>query len=166
MKVKTWSLLRHSLARSRRRPAHHPDPVRPSRSERNRSLSPPLATTLACHAQSAGCAGAQERQVVRGGVNESATVRGGRHHSQRGSRLHRAQPFMAPLDSPQGPAGHRTLSYCCPRCPYRSVHQLRTSCHHLIQLVSYGEFFLMGSSALESGLRGPSRQSWAVRNSP
>ena len=30
-------LLRHPLARSRRRPAHHPDPVRPSRSERNRS---------------------------------------------------------------------------------------------------------------------------------
>src|SRR5437879_10410015 len=30
------------------------DPVRPSRSERNCSLSPPLATAFACHCQSAG----------------------------------------------------------------------------------------------------------------
>src|SRR6266702_2125628 len=61
-------LLCHPLARGWRRPAHHSDPVRPSRSERNRSLSPPLATALACHAQSARRAGAQERQVVRRGV--------------------------------------------------------------------------------------------------
>ena len=82
----------------------------PSRSERNRSLSPPLATAPACHAQSAGCAGAEERQVVRGRVNESATFRGGRQHSQRRSRLHRAQLFMTPLDSPQAPA-----AICYPR---------------------------------------------------
>ena len=53
--------------------SNHPDPVRPSRSERNRSLSPPLTTAPPCHVQSAGCIGAQERQVVRGGVDESAT---------------------------------------------------------------------------------------------
>ena len=55
-------LLRHSLARSRRGFADHPDPVGPSRSGRDRPLSPPFATALACHAQPAGCSGAQERR--------------------------------------------------------------------------------------------------------
>src|SRR5215472_12890306 len=93
-------LLRHPFVGSRRRSAHHPDLVRPSRSERNRSLSPPLTTALACHSQSAGRTGAEERQAVPGGVDESATVRSGRYHSQRRHRLHREEPFVAPLDPP------------------------------------------------------------------
>ena len=104
------SLLRHASAGSRRRPAYHPDPVRPSRSERDRSLSPSFATSLARYRQSTGHAGV-ERQVSAGGIDESAALRSGRPDPQRRNSFHQAQPQMDPLDPYQGPAGHLALPH-------------------------------------------------------
>ena len=81
-------------------------------------LSPPFATSPACYRQSAGLARV-ERQIRTGEIDESATLRGGRFSSQCRNCFHRAQPSVDPLDPYQGPAGHRALSHCRPRRPYR-----------------------------------------------
>ena len=73
------------------RSAHHSDPVRPSRSERDRHLSPPFATSPPRHRESSGLAGV-ERQVSAAGVDESAAFRGGRLDPQRRNSFYRAQP--------------------------------------------------------------------------
>ena len=87
---------------------HHD--LKPSRSERDRHLSPPFSTSLARHRQSAGRAGAK-RQVSAGGLDESAALRSGRPDPQRRNSFHRAQSQLDSLDPYQGPARHRTLSH-------------------------------------------------------
>jgi hypothetical protein len=49
--------------------------------------------------------------------------------------------------------------------PSRSLFPMRSS-RHLLQLLPYGEFFLMGSSALESAQVGLFGQGWAGGDSP
>ena len=63
----------HAPAGSRCRSAYHSGSVRPSRSERDRHLSPPFATSPACYRQSSGLAGV-DRQIRTGGIDESATL--------------------------------------------------------------------------------------------
>src|SRR5262252_4050533 len=103
-------LLCHTLARSRRRPAHHSDPVGSSRPERDCSLSPSFAASPARDGQSSGFVGT-ERQITTGEIDESAASGGGRPGPHRRHCFHRAQPSVAPLDAHQSPACHCTLSH-------------------------------------------------------
>src|SRR5260221_1109193 len=124
----------HSPARSGRRSAHHSDPVRPSRSQRDHHLPPSFRASSSRNRQSSGLAAA-ERLVNAGGGDEPAAPRGGRSHPQRGSCLHRTKSPVAPLEGhhktvgPLGPPPRRT------RRSFRSVHPLRASCHHLLQIL-------------------------------
>src|SRR5712692_5631558 len=126
------SLLRHTSSRGGRGPAHHSDPVRPSRSQRDHHLPPSFATSSPRDRQSSGLAAA-ERPADTGGIDEPAAPRGGRSHPQRRSCLHRTKPPVDQLEAHQSAAGHCALSYRCTRRSSRSVHPLRASCHHLLQ---------------------------------
>src|SRR5215469_14123293 len=127
-------LLRHSSTRSRYRPPHHSDPVRPSRSEGNHRLPASLRTSPESNGESPGLA-ATEKRVTAGRVDESAAPRGGRSHPRCGSCFHRTKSPVDSLEACQSAAGHRALSYRRTRWSSRRVHPLRVSCHHLLQLL-------------------------------
>jgi hypothetical protein len=76
--------------------------------------------------------------------DEPATAGGGRSHPQRGSCFHRTKSPLAQLEACQSAAGHCALSYRRAGRSSRRVHPQRAS-RHLLQLLPYGEFFLMGS---------------------
>src|SRR6266851_3145156 len=104
------SLLRHASSRGGRGSAHHSDPVRPSRSQRDHHLPASFATSSPRDRESSGLAEA-ERLVNAGGVDEPAAPRGGRSHPQRRSCLHRTKSPVAQLEAHQSTAGHCALSY-------------------------------------------------------
>src|ERR1035437_8635092 len=128
------SLLRHSSARSRRRSAHHSDPVGPQRSERDHHLSASFAAPSSRDRQPAGLAAA-ERQLRTGGIDEPAAPGGGRSHPRRGSCLPPTKPPVDRLEACQSAAGHRTVSHRRTGRASGSMHSLRASCHHLLQLL-------------------------------
>jgi Phage integrase, N-terminal SAM-like domain len=84
--------------------------IKTLRSERDRCLPPPLATSPPRHRQSFGLAAA-ERQISTGGIDGTATPGGGRSRPLRGNRFHRTQPQLDRLEAHQSAAGHCTLSY-------------------------------------------------------
>jgi hypothetical protein len=100
------------------RPLHHSDPVRPSRSERNRDLSPSFATSPSRHRQSSGLAPV-ESVVTAGGVDESAAPGTGRFDPHCRNCFRRAQSPVDTLAAHQSPAGHCPLPHCGSRWPYR-----------------------------------------------
>src|SRR5260370_4321359 len=126
------SLLRHASSRGGRGSAHHSDPVRPSRSQRDHHLPPSFTTSSPRDCEPSGLTEA-ERPADTGGIDEPATPRGGRSHPRCGRRLHRTKPPMDPLEAHQSAAGHCAVSYRRTRRPSRSVHPLRASRPHLLQ---------------------------------
>src|SRR4029077_13235768 len=103
-------LLCHSLARRRCGSAHHSDPVRPSRSERNRHLPPSLRTSPPRDREPSGLVEA-EREVTAGGVDEPTAPRGGRSHPHRRSWFHRTKPQVDQLEAHQSAASHSAVSH-------------------------------------------------------
>src|SRR5712692_4869386 len=126
------SLLRHPSSRGGRGSAHHSDPVRPSRSQRDHHLPPSFTTSSPRDGESSGLTEA-ERPADTGGIDEPAAPRGGRSHPQRRSCLPRTKSPVAQLEAHQSTASHCAVSYRCTRRSSRSVHPLRASCHHLLQ---------------------------------
>src|SRR5216684_7378965 len=122
------ALFRHASARSRSRSAHDSDPVRPSRSQRDHHLSASFAAPSSRDRESFGFT-----EVER--VDEPATAGGGRSHPQRGSCFPRTKPPLAQLEACQSAAGHSAVSHRRTWRASRSVHPLRTSRHHLLQLL-------------------------------
>jgi site-specific recombinase XerD len=80
------TLFCHASPRSRHGSAHHSDPVRSSRFERDLHLPPSLRTSPPCDFQSSGLVEVKRRTTER--IDEPAAPRGGRSHPQRGSCLH------------------------------------------------------------------------------
>src|SRR5258707_7643391 len=99
-----------------------------SRSQRNHPLPASFATSSPRDRESFGFA-----EVKR--VDEPAAPRGGRSHPHRGSCLHRTKPQVDQLEACQSAAGHSAVSHRRTRRASRSVHPLRASCHHLLQLL-------------------------------
>src|SRR5216684_6314383 len=128
------SLLRHASPRSGRGSAHHSDPVRPSRPQRDHPLPPSFTTSSPRDGESSGLTEA-ERPADTGGIDEPAAPGGGRSHPQRRSCLPRTKSPVAQLEACQSAAGHCAVSYRCTRRSSRSVHPLRASRHHLLQLL-------------------------------
>src|SRR5258708_3593177 len=125
------SLLRHASSRRGRGSAHHSDPVRPSRSQRDHHLPPSLRASSPRDRESSGLAAAERPTAER--IDDPAAPRGGRSHPQRGSCFHRTKSPVAQLEAHQSAAGHCALSHRRTRRSSRSVHPLRASCHHLLQ---------------------------------
>ena len=90
-------LLCHSSARSRRRPAHHPDSVRPPRSERDHAVLAPFPPPSQATASPLDALVLRRKTGRPGDVNESATAGGGRSHPRRGDRfIERSRSWLRP----------------------------------------------------------------------
>jgi integrase/recombinase XerD len=133
------SLLRHPLAGERHRPAHHSTTAGASRSGRDHYLPASFPTPSQRYGKPVGRTGpvARKREPpdTAKALSEPASLGDGRCHPHRWTALHRAQPQLDHLASPEGAAGHRTLPHRRARWTPRSVLPLRIF-RPLVQLVS------------------------------
>src|SRR5712692_4715870 len=70
-----------------------------------------------------------------GGVDDPAAPGGGRSHPHRGGCFPRTKPPVDQLEAHQSAAGHCAVSHRRTGWSSRPVHPLRTSGHHLLQLL-------------------------------
>ena len=120
-------LLCHPSARSRCRPAHHPDAARSSRSGGDHDLSASLPAASQRDRQSAGCSPLRAQGERTAERDEPASSGDGRHRSLRRAVLSRTQSQWITLATPEGPAGDHALPHRCAGRPSRSLLRLRTS---------------------------------------
>src|ERR1700733_5888002 len=79
-------------------------------------------------------------------VHEPASAGDGRHCSLCWTGICGTQPQVDQLATPEGVAGHRALPNRRAGRTSRPLHWLRTYDQGLVQLVPYGEFFVVGSA--------------------
>jgi hypothetical protein len=77
-------------------------------------------------------------------IGVPATTGGGRPDPRSGNRLLPTQPQMVHLAAPEDSDRHRLLPHFGSRRSHRRVFPLRAA-RYLLQLLPYGEYFLMGS---------------------